>query len=108
MIRDLNINDFVYMLLAARWTIVLSSLAIVGGGVVGLVIVMGRLSRFRAVRAAAFVYIQFLQATPVLMQLFLLRRFSATSGTAACSRFRARNGKGHAHLRCRTGVSFAS
>jgi polar amino acid transport system permease protein len=72
MIRDLNVNDFVYMLLAARWTIVLSSIAIVGGGVVGLVIVMGRLSRFRAVRAAAFAYIQFLQATPLLMQLFLV------------------------------------
>ncbi|UZF95411.1 amino acid ABC transporter permease [Bosea sp. NBC_00550] len=72
MIRDLNINDFIYMLSAARWTLLLSVLAIAGGGVVGAGILAARLSRLKLVRAVAFGYIQFLQATPLLMQLFLV------------------------------------
>jgi polar amino acid transport system permease protein len=72
MIRELNANDFVYMLMAARWTILLSLLAIGGGGVVGLLIAFARLSRLKLVRGVAFAYIQFLQATPLLMQLFLV------------------------------------
>jgi len=72
MIRDINFNDFVYMLLAARWTVALSLIAIVGGGLAGLLIVAARMSRWRIVSAAAFAYIQFLQATPLLMQLFLV------------------------------------
>lgn len=72
MIRDINFNDFVYMLLAARWTAALSLLAIFGGGLAGLLIVAGRLSRWRVVSMASFAYIQFLQATPLLMQLFLV------------------------------------
>lgn len=72
MIRDLNVNDFIYMLSAARWTLLLSVLAIVGGGVVGVGILAARLSRLKLVRVVAFGYIQFLQATPLLMQLFLV------------------------------------
>ncbi|MBL8830872.1 MAG: amino acid ABC transporter permease [Rhodospirillales bacterium] len=72
MIRDINFNDFVYMLLAARWTVALSLIAIFGGGLAGLLIVAARMSRWRIVSAAAFAYIQFLQATPLLMQLFLV------------------------------------
>ena len=72
MIRDLNVNDFVYIFLAARWTIALSLLAIAAGGPIALIILLGRLSRFKALRGATFVYIQFLQATPLLMQLFLV------------------------------------
>jgi polar amino acid transport system permease protein len=72
MIRELNPNDFVYILLAARWTIALSLIAIMGGGVVGLGIAMARLSRFRTTRGMFLAYIQFFQATPLLMQLFLV------------------------------------
>jgi polar amino acid transport system permease protein len=72
MIRDLNINDFVYMLSAARWTLLLSLLAIVGGGIVGGIVLAGRMSRLKIIRVIAFGYIQFLQATPLLMQLFLV------------------------------------
>lgn len=72
MIRDLNANDFVYMLMAARWTVLLSIIAIVGGGVVGLAVALARLSRFAAERFIALAYIQFFEATPPLMQLFLV------------------------------------
>jgi polar amino acid transport system permease protein len=72
MIRGLNVNDFIYILSAARWTLLLSLLAIVGGGILGLVVLAGRLSRLKPLRVIAFAYIQSLQATPLLMQLFLV------------------------------------
>jgi polar amino acid transport system permease protein len=72
MIRELNVNDFIYILSAARWTIALSLIAIIGGGVFGIVVTLARLSRLAAVRHAFLAYIQFFQATPLLMQLFLV------------------------------------
>jgi polar amino acid transport system permease protein len=71
-IRDLNANDFLYILLAARWTIALSLIAITSGGLLGLGIMLARLSRSRAIRGISMAYIQFFQATPLLMQLFLV------------------------------------
>lgn len=72
MIRDIVFTDFVYMLMAARWTLLLSLLAIAGGGIAGVLIVLCRLSSIRPLNWIAFGYIQFLQATPLLMQLFLV------------------------------------
>lgn len=59
------------LLLAARWTVALSLIAFVGGGVVGLLILLLRTSRFRALRVATTLYIELFQGTPLLMQLFL-------------------------------------
>jgi polar amino acid transport system permease protein len=72
MIRDLNAHDFVYMLMAARWTVLLSLIAIGGGGVLGLAVALARLGNVAAARLAALAYIQFFEATPLLMQLFLV------------------------------------
>ena len=60
------------LLLAARWTIALSLLAFVCGGLVGLVLLLMRTSRSRFLRLCAKVYIEIFQSTPLLMQLFLL------------------------------------
>jgi polar amino acid transport system permease protein len=59
------------LLLAARWTVALSIIAFIGGGVVGLLVLFMRTSRFRALRAATTLYIELFQGTPLLMQLFL-------------------------------------
>jgi polar amino acid transport system permease protein len=69
------------LLLAARWTIVLSLVAFVGGGIVGALLLVGRLSATRAVpgaqkatriaRRALDAYVLLFQGTPLLMQLFL-------------------------------------
>jgi polar amino acid transport system permease protein len=72
MIRALNAHDFVYILAAARWTLLLSLIAVLGGGIIGVVITLMRLSRFALIRAAGLGYIQAFQATPLLMQLFLV------------------------------------
>jgi polar amino acid transport system permease protein len=59
------------LLLAARWTIALSLIAFVGGGLVGLLLLVLRLSRSRAAQVAVSGYVQLFQGTPLLMQLFL-------------------------------------
>ena len=70
--RALNAGDIVYLLLAARWTIVLSISAFAGGGAVGLVIAALRTARARPARWAAIAYIRVFQGTPLLLQLFLV------------------------------------
>ena len=69
------------LLLAARWTVVLSLVAFVGGGIVGALLLVGRLSATRAapgaqkagriLRRAMDGYVLLFQGTPLLMQLFL-------------------------------------
>ncbi len=69
------------LLLAARWTVVLSLVAFIGGGIVGMLLLVGRLSATRAApgaqKAAAISrraldgYVLIFQGTPLLMQLFL-------------------------------------
>ena len=59
------------LLLAARWTIVLSLIAFVGGGLVGLALLVARTTPNRSLQQAVAVYVQVFQGTPLLMQLFL-------------------------------------
>jgi polar amino acid transport system permease protein len=59
------------LLLAARWTVVLSLIAFVGGGLVGLLLLTVRLGGGRAAGLAVSGYVQLFQGTPLLMQLFL-------------------------------------
>ena len=60
------------LLLATRWTVVLSIAAFVGGAVVGLLILFARISARKWVARAAEGYIGLFQGTPLLMQLFLM------------------------------------
>ncbi len=59
------------LLLALRWTVVLSLIAFVGGGVVGLALLVARLTGRRGVEPLVGGYVQLFQGTPLLMQLFL-------------------------------------
>jgi len=59
------------LLLAARWTVVLSLVSFVGGGIVGLVLLFLRISKRKSARAFAKYYIELFQGTPLLMQLFI-------------------------------------
>jgi len=69
--RDFGANELVFLLAALRWTVALTLVAFVGGGVGGFVVAMMRVSRVPAVRTLASVYVMLLQGTPLLMQLFL-------------------------------------
>jgi polar amino acid transport system permease protein len=69
---DFTVWDiFRNLLLAARWTVVLSLIAFVGGGLVGLVLLVARLSKARGMDTLVGGYVQLFQGTPLLMQLFL-------------------------------------
>jgi polar amino acid transport system permease protein len=59
------------LLLAARWTVLLSLIAFVGGGVVGLGLLLARLAKWPGAERGVALYIQLFQGTPLLMQLFL-------------------------------------
>jgi polar amino acid transport system permease protein len=60
------------LLLAARWTIALSAVAFIGGGIVGLIIMSMRISERKLLRRSAAAYIGLFQGTPLLLQLFIL------------------------------------
>jgi len=60
------------LLLAARWTILLSIAAFVCGGTVGLLVLLARTGSIGWLVRAAKGYIALFQGTPLLMQLFLV------------------------------------
>jgi polar amino acid transport system permease protein len=70
-------NDFSFwvilsnLLLATRWTILLSLVAFACGGAVGLALLFARVSKIQWLETATRYYIEFFQGTPLLMQLFL-------------------------------------
>jgi polar amino acid transport system permease protein len=59
------------LLLAARWTLLLSLTAFVGGGLVGLGLLLARIARWPGAERGVAAYVQIFQGTPLLMQLFL-------------------------------------
>jgi polar amino acid transport system permease protein len=64
--------DIVWALIgAAKWTVLLSLIAFVGGAIVGLLILVLRVSGRPPLVVATRLYIEFFQGTPLLMQLFL-------------------------------------
>ena len=60
------------LLLAARWTVLLSLVSFVTGGMVGLLLLVMRVSNSRVLRALVRVYIEVFQGTPLLLQLFIV------------------------------------
>jgi polar amino acid transport system permease protein len=72
MIRAFGYNEFLFLLSAVQWTLMLSVIAFIGGGIVGLFVALGRTSDVKPLRLLATGYIQIFQGTPLLMQLFLV------------------------------------
>jgi polar amino acid transport system permease protein len=60
-----------YLLNAAKWTVLLSLLAFGGGAVLGMTLALARVSRLRVLQLLAAAYIQLIQGTPLLILLFL-------------------------------------
>ncbi|CAM3529413.1 Inner membrane amino-acid ABC transporter permease protein YecS [Vibrio aerogenes CECT 7868] len=59
------------LLMAARWTLALSLIAFIGGGLLGLVLTLLRSTRNPAFTFIIQCYVELFQGTPLLMQLFL-------------------------------------
>lgn len=70
--RALSVSDFTFLLLAARWTVLLSLIAFAGGAVIGLAVALMRVSETRWPRWLAVGFIRVFQGTPLLIQLFLV------------------------------------
>lgn len=69
---DFSLWDiFRNLLLALRWTVALSLIAFVGGGFMGLLLLLTRLSQSKVLQIFVKAYVQIFQGTPLLMQLFL-------------------------------------
>ena len=70
---DFTLWDIVRnLLLAARWTILLSAIAFAGGAVFGLILLLMRIGKRRWLRTVAALYAELFQSTPLLLQLFLV------------------------------------
>ena len=59
------------LLLALRWTVLLSLASFALGGLLGLIILFMRTSKQAWLRRMTKMYIELFQGTPLLMQLFL-------------------------------------
>lgn len=70
--RYFGLNDVVFLIEAARWTIYLSVLTFILGGLVGFAIALCRASSRRSLQLVSGLYVQLFQNTPLLMQLFLI------------------------------------
>lgn len=69
--HDLSLDGFVYLLLATRWTIALTIIAFIGGGIGGLLLAFAKTSPARFPRYVATAYILIVEGIPLLMLLFL-------------------------------------
>jgi polar amino acid transport system permease protein len=70
--RTFGLPDLLYIIEAARWTILLSLVAFIGGAIGGLVVALARVADARAIRTAATAFVRLFQGTPLLLQLFLV------------------------------------
>lgn len=71
MIRAFGPNELLYLLEGLKWTVALTAMAFIGGGLLGVVIALCRTAPNRALRLLTHGYIEFFRGTPLLMQLFL-------------------------------------
>lgn len=67
----LNLNHLLFLGHGALWTIGLSLIALIGGGVAGGIIALARISPLKSVRVVSGAYVQLVQGTPLLVILFL-------------------------------------
>jgi len=62
---------FLNLLIATKWTLILSVIAFIGGGLIGALIALMRISSNKIVSRISWIYVEFFQGTPLLLQLFL-------------------------------------
>ncbi|MDF0603310.1 amino acid ABC transporter permease [Psychromarinibacter sp. C21-152] len=71
MIREFGSEDILFLLLATRWTILLTLASALIGGTIALVVAVLRIVPLRPANWLAIGYINLVQGTPVLGQLFI-------------------------------------
>ncbi|MCX5514258.1 amino acid ABC transporter permease [Kaistia algarum] len=71
-LREFGPSEIYFLLLSARWTLLLSVVAFAGGGALGLLIAALRVGPWPWLRHLAAGYVSFMQSTPILIQLFMV------------------------------------
>ncbi len=71
MMRELSGLDLAYLILAMRWTVLLTLLALVGGSTIGLLVAAAGASRQAPLRHLARAYVGAVQGIPLLAWLFI-------------------------------------
>jgi polar amino acid transport system permease protein len=71
MIREFSLIDVFYLVAAMRWTLALTAMAFIGGGLVGLSVALLRVASFAPLRWLGTVYVHAVQGTPLLAWLFV-------------------------------------
>jgi polar amino acid transport system permease protein len=66
-----SLDIFQNLLLAARWTVLLSIIAFIGGGIVAGILILIRMANNPFLSGLVKIYVEVFQGTPLLMQLFL-------------------------------------
>lgn len=69
--RNFGPDELSLLLQGVQWTIALSLIAFAGGGLGGLIIATMRVARFKLLNWIAAAFIQLIQGTPLLGQLFV-------------------------------------
>ncbi|MDH6184358.1 amino acid ABC transporter permease [Polaromonas sp. CG_23.6] len=70
--RTFGFPEFLFILQAAQWTVLLSLIAFIGGAIGGLLVALARTSENQLAQFVSGVFIQIFQGTPLLLQLFLV------------------------------------
>ena len=65
-------EEFVFLLIGLKWTVLLSAIGFVCGGIAGLGVALARTSQIPLLERATAGYIAVFQGTPLLMQLFVV------------------------------------
>jgi polar amino acid transport system permease protein len=71
MIREFTFTDVLYLIAAMRWTLALTAIAFIGGGIVGLTVALLRVSHLAPLRWLGAIYVLTVQGTPLLAWLFV-------------------------------------
>ena len=71
MMLQFGLPQLLFLLHGALWTLALSAIALAGGGVLGLVVALARVSPLRPVRAGFGAVVQMIQGTPLLVIMFI-------------------------------------
>jgi len=66
-----GINQLIFLLQGAEWTIVLSLLAFLFGGIAAFVVALARISANRLIRTVSSVYVQLIQGTPLMVLMLV-------------------------------------
>ncbi len=71
MIREFGADEALFLLMAARWTLLLTVASALIGGIIGLLFAILRIVPLRPANWLAIGYINLIQGTPLLGQLFI-------------------------------------